>query len=281
MNSYEKLLDLLPQSLRQDVMKFTSKSVEELRIRLGKPVSILCEGVEHEINCIPVDRHTIQLVVQRATDASMHSAANAMSEGYISYKGLRIGLCGIVSMHEGCFAGFRSISSLAIRIPRECRGVCNGIINELYRESFSSTLIISPPGGGKTTALRELIRCISEKGTRIAVVDERNEIAGDFDVGKCTDVLSGITKSEGAIMLLRGMNPEIIAMDEISREKDVDTIMQIHGCGVKLLATAHAADIQDLTRRNVYKALIDAHVFSNIVCICGTGSMRRYRSQKL
>ena len=77
-------------------------------------------------------------------------------------------------------------------------------------------------------------------------------------------------------MLLRGMNPQIIAMDEISSEKDLLAGEQIFGCGVSILASAHAADPADLMRRDMYKQILDKHIFQYLVTITGTGARRQY-----
>lgn len=124
-----------------------------------------------------------------------------------------------------------------------------------------NVLIISPPGGGKTTFLRECIRAISSSGVRVAVCDERGELAAvfrgvpQFDIGPMSDVMTDIPKSEAALMLLRSMNPQVIAMDEISSPEDCRAAASAVGCGVRVIATAHAAAVSDLKRRNVYRFL--------------------------
>lgn len=287
MEAYEKAVYMLPQEWKMEAMALSGEAVEEFRLRVGRRPTALINGSEQEMGRAEISEGHIQRVLERATGASIHSAAHAMAEGYISYMGLRIGICGTAVMREREMTGFQHFSSLNIRIPRECRGICDGLIGEIYRGGFENTLIISRPGGGKTTALREVIRQISGRGTRVGVVDERNELsatdeaAAQFDLGCRSDVLIGVPKVAGAMMLLRGMNPQVIAMDEITREQDIEAIGQIYGCGVGLLASAHARDADELTRRPLYRALLEMRAFRYVVTITGTGRERKYSAERI
>lgn len=287
MDGYEHALGLLPQNWRQAAERCACGAAEEIRLRLGRRPGILKDGKETAFREEPIDAGELLRVLEKATGASLHTAAPALSEGYVNYRGLRIGVCGTAVLRDGAVSGFRSISSLAIRIPRECRGICEEAMKSYGESGFANTLVIAKPGGGKTTALRELIRRLSLQGLRLAVADERNELAGSdgasarFDLGPATDVLTGVPKAEAAMMLLRGMNPEIIAMDEITRERDLDAVLQIHGCGVGLLASAHAASLDELQNRQCYRELLERRIFRFVLQIEGTGSRRRYRMERL
>ena len=190
-------------------------------------------------------------------------------------------------MNQGQLAGFRDFSSLAIRLPRECRGICDGFIDRLTQPGLENTLIVSPPGLGKTTLLRELIRVLSDRGTRVAVLDERNELSASsggkqhFDLGRCSDVLVGVPKGTGVGMLLRGMNPQVIAMDEISAGEDKQVIERIIGCGVSILASAHGRDRHDMLRRPMYRELFEMGAFSNVLTISRDSENRRYSLERL
>ena len=287
MDSFEKALYMLPADIRSAAEQYRDSPAEEIRLRVGRVPTILICGEERALGRESTSAQELARVFERATGASLHTAAAAMAEGYLSYMGLRVGVCGTAVLREGEVSGFRRFSSLALRIARECRGACDGVMREMYRNGFENTLIISRPGGGKTTALREIIRSLSGAGTRLAVVDERNELsatdeaAAQFDLGAHSDVLIGVPKADGAMMLLRGMNPQVIAMDEITRERDIDAVSQIFGCGVGILASAHAADADELARRPLYRGLLDMKIFKYAVTISGGGDKRRYAAERI
>lgn len=287
MDGFERALYMLPEHIRQAAEPYRGQAVEEIRLRLGRRPSLLMAGRELELPLERSGAQELQRVLERATGASMHSVRPAMSEGYISYMGLRIGLCGTAVLQGGEMAGFKNFSSLAIRIPRQCAGICDELIREIYRNGFENTLIISKPGGGKTTALRELIRRLSDTGIRFSVVDERNELsatdesAPQFDLGRHSDVMVGVPKAQGAMMLLRGMNPQVIAMDEITRQQDLDAISQIFGCGVGLLASAHAASGDELLRRPLYKELMELRIFKYLITINCHEGKRSYTTERI
>ncbi len=287
MDGFDRALAVLPEELRRKAQGLRGTGVEEFRLRAGRTPSALRDGQERAFAAEPVTEGDLLRLLERATGASLHSAAPALAQGYLNYRGLRIGVCGAAVLNRGELTGFRSFSSAAIRIPRECRGVCDRLIQELYGAGFKNTLVISRPGGGKTTALRELIRRLSDGGLRISVADERNELAAadetgaGFDLGAHSDVLTGAPKAEGAMMLLRGMNPQVIAMDEITGDRDLEAAVQICGCGAGILASAHAADGDELKKRPLYRKLLELALFENLVVISGTGSLRRYRAERL
>ena len=284
MNTLEQALTLLPQELCIDAPQYIP---EELRLRMGRVPTALYNGSERAIGPAAVSREAIQKTVERATGASMHSHLQELRRGYINYHGIRIGICGEAVVQSGEVTGFRSISSLDLRLPREMRGVCGEVLDTLRKSGVGSTLIISPPGGGKTTALRELIRCLSNDGYRISVVDERCELSAadsgreGFDLGRYSDVLLNVPKDAGAMMLLRSMNPEFIAMDEITSEVDIKAIAQITGCGVKLLATAHADSSDELAARPLYAEMLALGAFKYVVTIDRCLGSRRYTVKKL
>ena len=287
MDVTETALRLIPPRYLDICRRSFGREAEEYRLRLGRSMTVICAGREHVLGGEPLREDELLRVLEKATGASIHSAAGEMSHGFVSCHGLRIGLCGTAVIQGGLCKGFRRYSSLAIRIPHEARGACDGIYRVLRGEPFENTLILSPPGGGKTTALRELIRLLSDGGRRVGVVDERGEIAAlgsdgrGFDLGRGSDVLSLCGKREGAMMLLRGMNEQILAMDEITQPEDLAVIREIVGCGVGILATAHAAGTDELRRRPLYAALLEEKLFSRAVVIRQSGGERHYELRRL
>lgn len=280
-------LGLLPDGLYKPEAVRAYMPAEEIRLRAGRCATVLSCGAEHDMGGRAVTAHDILAVLEKATGASLHAVLNELREGYISYRGIRIGVCAAAVIKNGEVSGFKNFTSLALRIPAVFRGDMDAAFSAVAASGFASTLLLSPPGGGKTTALRELVRRASEAGARVGVVDERNELASvdgmnaAFDMGRYTDVLTGVDKCTGAMMLLRGMNPRIIAMDEISRASDAAAVREITGCGVHIFATAHAENAAGLRKRALYRELLDEGIFSFAIEISGAGPHRSYRCVRL
>ncbi len=287
MDQLQTAVELLPPVWRQAPGGSLPRETEEFRLRVGREPCVLCGGIERPFHTQTVEEEHLLRILEKATGASMHAAAASMALGYLSYRGLRIGVCGTGSYQGGAWTGFRRVTSLAIRVPRVCRGICDRVAERLAGEGFRNTLIIGRPGDGKTTALRELIRVLSDRGLRIGVVDERNELAAldahgcGFDLGRCSDVLGGIDKRAGMLMLLRGMNPQVLAMDEITSRQDCEAVLEARGCGVGILASAHAAVPEELRQRPVYRELLNEGVFTWCLRIARQGSERSYALEPL
>lgn len=279
-------LELLPAAWRADAERTEWEEAEEIRLRLGKAPTLLSWGKEREFRQDPVREEDLQKVLEKASCASMHAVAPMLAEGYVDYRGLRVGVCGATVFREGKICAFRNVTSLAVRIPRECRGICEEAVNRLLREGFRNTLIVGPPGAGKTTVLREMIRRLSDSGIRIGVADERNELASlsaggfSFDMGRCTDVVCGLPKAEAAIMLLRGMNPQILAMDEISAARDAEALRKVFGCGVGILASVHGTDSEELLRLSGCRELLNQGFFTWILSVRQNQEERVYSLER-
>lgn len=259
--AWNELLAILPQSLKAGVEKYQN-SLQELRLRLGRSPELVTQSGSHWLP-IAVNQQDLNFVVHTASKYSPWAASTA-AKGYITATGgHRIGMCGDVVIKEDKPAGIRTVTSLCIRVARDFDGIAgrSAALN-------GNILIIGPPGCGKTTLLRDLIRQISNSGSSVAVVDERGELFPlGFEQGRRTDVLTGCSKAQGLDMALRTLGPECIAVDEITADSDCSALLTCAWCGVRLLATAHAESVQDLRSRRIYKALWDAKIFENILII--------------
>ena len=287
---YSGALRLLPPRVRELAAQLgNAGQAEEIRLRVGFPPSVLLQEGEHDLGGGVITTDELDAVVEIATGASLHSARESVRAGYINAPGgYRLGLCGIAVANGGAVSGFRGLSSIALRIPREVNGIgetvavaCGG--------RLTSMLIISPPGMGKTTLLRDLVKIASDGSekygispSRVALADERGELAAvtngiaQMYVGRRTDVLSGCPKAPAVMMLLRVMNPEIIALDEITDPEDIKAIERAANCGVRIFATVHAGSVVELHQKPLFERLIETHVFETIVTIRREGGVRKY-----
>lgn len=292
MDSLCSVIALFPPDLAKAIQDLPEKErdiIEEIRVYRGLPLTIKTDAKEYRI--LPnrtVTAQDIDHIIFSATGGSFHSAAETIKRGYLTVKGGgRIGLCGEGSMQDGKNMTLRHISSLCVRVPKAAYGCADELLDVLCSDVFQNTLIISPPGMGKTTLLREMIRCLSHKGYHISVADERGEIGAVFqgipqyDLGPHTDIISNVTKCEAGIMLIRSMAPDILAMDEITAIADLPAILEAAGCGVGLLATVHGSDVDSLRQKKMFRELFSYEIFEKTVCIEIEQGRRRYKVMEL
>lgn len=252
--------------------------LEEVRLRCGRSASVVAGGREWNLQSggrdIPVSADMLTLLIDAATERSAYAAREMLRDGFLTLSGgHRLGVCGEVVMLDGSVHGLKHISSVNLRIARQIFGIAEPVMTMIWTRP-RSTLLIGPPGSGKTTLLREVIRQLSDRFSfRVSVADERNEIAAScggvagFRIGRRTDVLSLCPKAAAIERLLRSMNPQWIALDEITADADAEAIERACSCGVAFLATAHAANVDELHRRPVYRRLIKLGVFENLAIL--------------
>ena len=290
---------VVPQFLREMLSSLDPKArdaVEELRLREGFPLAVVQAGEEWTHPAWrgrPLTEEALRRVLETAGRGSVHPGLDQLRSGYVTAAGgVRVGICGEGATREGELLSFRRITSLALRVPHALPGVARPLLPQLAEGGeLSNTLILSPPGLGKTTLLRDLIRALSDgdgvPARRVGVADERGELAGvcegvpQFRVGRRTDVMDGCPKSAGLLMLLRGMNPQALAADEITAPEDIAALEMAANCGVSLLCTAHGASLEDLRRRVLYRRLLEAQIFRRLVVIRRQGSRRCYSVEEL
>ena len=255
------LLEVCPRWMRSQVDELGKRDLRELRLRQGRGPLLVFDGRTWELPGA-LTQEDLQFSVNAASQYSPW-AAESMAKGYLTLRGgHRMGLCGETVVKGGCVAGFRTVTSLCLRVARDVKQAV-----EEECEDWGSTLILGAPGWGKTTLLRSLARKLSEKH-QVAVVDERQELFPlGFPRGRGLDVLSGCGKAFGLDLVLRTMGPEYIALDEITAQEDTLVLIQAAGCGVRLLATAHASGREDLRRRPCYRRLAEEGIFDTLLML--------------
>ena len=293
---YEQAAAILPNRLRKAALALSEEekaAAEEIRLRAGQPMTVLLPGGELPLEAV-VEPEELETLCDIATEFSRYAAAETIREGFLPVRGgFRVGLCGTAVMKDGVNTNLKNLSSAVIRVARERKGIAAGIAPKLFRDGgFLSTLILSPPGGGKTTLLRDLVRCLSQGGPdypsqRVSLIDERGEVAvvhrgePQMDIGPHTDVLDACPKALGIPIVLRAMNPQVIAVDEITVREDLTAVSMAAGCGAGLLATVHAAGVEELRRKPLYRQLLEEQVFRLAVRILRTETGRAYELEEL
>ena len=290
-------LALFPPALGQAIahtQRDRQELVEEICCRIGQVPVLLTQAHVYPAECRAILAGDLDYLLERATRASVYAAADQIRQGYLQTAGgCRVGLCGCAyGQAAGQIDGIRQLSSVSVRIPHAVPGCADALVPQLMKDGFCSTLILSPPGGGKTTLLRDLVRVLSlgdseHRALRVAVVDERCELAvcckgrPQMELGNHTDVLSLCPKAVGIPMVLRGMNPQVIAVDEITAAEDIRAMCLAANCGVGLLASIHAESVEELRLKPLWQELLRAEVFRRCVVIRANGGARSYEVSAL
>lgn len=270
-------LSCFPREIYWETDRLSEKQqmeIEEFHLRIGYPPTVVIAGTEINLGSCAVSKALLEETLLQATGQAVYSARDMIKQGFLTLNGgHRMGLCGTAVYKGEGISSIQHISSINLRIASERRGFALPGVQHIWTHP-GSTLVISPPGFGKTTFLRDLIFQLSTRFRwRISVCDERMELAAckegvpQFDLGPTSDILCGTEKSTGIPMLLRTMNPQWIAVDEITSEEDVHTMVRASYCGVRFMATAHATQSHELYRRPVYRQLMGSGIFRNLIII--------------
>jgi len=287
MKNIDEILRYFPNKIYQiffNLFQENSKIAEELqeiRMRAERPI-ILKLRERDLILQYNITQAEILQIVERLCENSIYAYKNQICEGFITVKGgHRIGLTGSCVIENGKIINVKHISSLNFRIAREVLNCSTRVLREVIdieNKSIYNTILVAPPGRGKTTMLRDIIRRLSNgideinfKGKTCGVVDERGEIAAMYkgipqnDVGIRTDIIENVEKNQGIHMLIRTMAPEIIACDEIGSKEDVEAIHYALYSGVKGIFTMHGKNIEDIKNNKQIYELIENREIQKVV----------------
>lgn len=279
-----ELISMLPAQLRRCLCNIDLDGASELRLIAGQPLSLRYADGDMYVTSrssltrlaaggVRVTREQLCELLEKMTGSSLYSVKDEICSGYITLEGgHRAGIAGTAVTDNGRVDFLRDISAVNIRIAKEVIGAADKVMKYVTMpDGVRSTLIISPPGAGKTTMLRDIARQLSYGGYAVSVADERCEIAAmrdgmsAFDLGPRTSVTDNCPKTAAMLMLLRSMSPDVIVTDEIGTYEDARAVMSIKNSGTAVIASAHARNIGELERRAETKEA--AEMFDLIVVL--------------
>lgn len=284
-----------------DRLNIQYEKLQEIRLRSNKPIIILYDNKEWFLGkdgnltvniyeAYIMTNNDVKETMEYVSNYSLYAYEEEIKQGFITVQGgHRVGICGKVVMESKGIKTIKYISFLNIRIAHEVIGCSNSLLKYVIdkENKINNTLIISPPRCGKTTILRDLIRNISDGviekngdslknitvGQSVGIVDERSEIAGSYlgipqnDIGIRTDVLDGVPKSIGIMMLVRTMSPRVIAIDEIGSLEDIEAVAYGINCGCCFLGTVHGASIEEISRKPLFNKMLEWGVFERYIVL--------------
>ena len=291
------LSGLLPPNVMEAVGRLDEVSLcylQEVRLRLGRGLSVTADNVSRYLcsdggfspyrSDITITENDMMYFLGRLFEDSLHTHRRELVEGYVTAPGgSRVGICGRACIDQGRIVNVKSISSAAVRIPREVKGCAMGIYHEMFSGGLCSLLICGAPGSGKTTLLRDLTRLIGDRHS-ISLIDERGEVAAahhgrnGFDVGAFTDVFDGYSRYEGIMTAVRVMSPKVIVCDEIGSPEDIHALRYAQASGVKLIAACHCGSLEELPKKQILRELLAQSAFEKAVllergCVTQTSSV--------
>lgn len=285
MDNISYFIDLFPRYL-SDLFGMLSETVKEkiteIRIRREKPIVFYIKNKAYFIEysavptkyynrqCVSVSSEDFDCLCDKLCSHSYHTNMSNLVKGFVTAKnGSRVGVCSTAVYKEGKLWSVKNISSINIRIAREYQGCSKKVIDITVRSRLPSIIVAGKPACGKTTFLRDYAKQLSSgyKGNyfKTVIVDERNEIAGGFDVGINTDVLSGFSKEEGIEIASRTLSPDLIICDEIGSVKEVDEIRKAFSNGVNFAVSLHLKGSRYIFQNVIFRELLETKQFDYLV----------------
>lgn len=273
--------------------KIGLQKINEIRLRVDKPILVCigsqsyyihAGGLTSEIHqALYATKEMIENIVFRASECSIYAVNEQIKKGFIGLRGgIRIGLCGTVVHEDEQIKTMKDFQSINIRIPHQIKNCSLSAFDQMVDAGkVHNTLVISPPGAGKTTFLRDFVYQLSNRNYcfQTLVLDERGEIAGmesGFDLGKYCDVLSLASKKDGFEQGIRSMNPDVIIADELASLEDFEAVLMASRCGVKVIASIHASNLKELRSKPQFLPILQEKCFERFVVLSKSNGIGTY-----
>ncbi len=269
------LTEILPRHLCDAVSRCGASRVEEIRLHSERVATVTGDGRNLPLGIV-LRSDEMNEILKRMCGNSLYAYNHTIAQGYLTLEGgIRVGVCGSAACENGKVIGVNDVSGLILRIPNRPSIDASPILS-LLRESqdLRGVLIYSPPGVGKTTVLRAAAIEASRGADprRTVVVDTREELRHALTGEDLTlDVLVGYPRAIGIEIAVRTLGAQLVICDEIGNAEDALAVMHAANCGVPLIASAHAATVEELLLRPVMRALHRARVFAAYVGLSRRG----------
>lgn len=279
----EHITEILPLNIKYAIENFERNlDITEIRLRIGTNLRLRLGKVEKELD-VNITKEDLLSILNNVSHNSIYSVQKDINSGFLTIKGgNRIGIAGEVVILDNKIKSVKDISSMNIRVSKEFVGVAKILMEYILGNGcIKNTLIVSPPGAGKTTMLRDIVRSLSDYGYNVSLIDERGEIAAMYEgrpslnVGARTDVISFLDKANGMNWALRSLAPDVICTDEIGSVEDVEAIKKLCKCGVSFISTMHGSSIEDI-KKSTLREIIDEGYLDNVIILSnknGIGSI--------
>lgn len=279
------LKEILPNFIYENLSTIPLEKVNEIRLRVGGLITInvagTClylthNGLSKSIgDGIIIKSCNLDYILQKVSNNSLYSINDQLLNGYVTFNGMRIGVCGELVQNDGKLTTVKNITSLNIRIPHIIKNCSLQVYGILVEGGVKNTLVISPPGAGKTTFIRDFAYQIKmrEHNPNLLIVDERCEITSvcEKEIFAGIDVMKNCSKEYAFTNGIRSMSPSVIITDEINVNRDLETLDNAMTSGVKVVATLHAKDINDLKNKACFKEMLRREMWERIV-VLGTSN---------
>ena len=293
------LKDFLDKDIYDLIIKnFSFDDITEIRMRVNQNLIVVIKNKKYYLkdnsnNLIKVNLNMIENFIKRASENSLYAYNENLINGFLTLNnGIRIGLCGYVVMNADRVATIKNFQAINIRIPHLIKNCSLNAYDFLVDDEIKNTLIISSPGSGKTTFIRDFIHQLyaHNNSKNILVVDERNEICStlkgqpQIDLGGFCDVFTNCSKEFAFKNGIRSMRPDVIVTDELDLDKDKNCLLEAINSGVNVVATIHAKDIKQLKQKQGFDFILANKFFSRFVVLTsdeGPGTLTNIYDENL